>query len=213
MTGIDLNTIFRIEQGLQMPEIHECSRIAQAFGMSFDNLIKELLNGNYKRIKIGNVLTTDLSNTYPYNLVNAVYGKSVPILKVNLQRVFDSIDSLDEPQRMVIQMHYADGLSIKEIAERMTITERDVCRLEFEAFQALHRQNVEDMPISDLHLSKRAYNCLKRAGINVIGELTALSIVDLMMIRNMGERSVSEIQEKLEEYGLSLKMIEVVGKI
>jgi len=61
------------------------------------------------------------------------------------------------------------------------------------------------MPIEDLDLSVRSYNCLKREGINTVSELVALSEMQLMNIRNFGQKSVDEVKDKLVELGLSLK--------
>ncbi|MCL2515306.1 MAG: DNA-directed RNA polymerase subunit alpha, partial [Microbacteriaceae bacterium] len=61
------------------------------------------------------------------------------------------------------------------------------------------------MPIEDLDLSVRSYNCLKREGINTVSELVSLSETQLMNIRNFGQKSVDEVKEKLTEMGLSLK--------
>ncbi len=61
------------------------------------------------------------------------------------------------------------------------------------------------IPIEDLDLSVRSYNCLKREGINTVSELLALSEAQLMNIRNFGQKSVFEVRDKLTEMGLSLK--------
>jgi DNA-directed RNA polymerase subunit alpha len=61
------------------------------------------------------------------------------------------------------------------------------------------------IPIEDLDLSVRSYNCLKREGINTVSELVALSENQLMNIRNFGQKSVFEVRDKLIEMGLSLK--------
>ena len=61
------------------------------------------------------------------------------------------------------------------------------------------------MPIEDLDLSVRSYNCLKREGINTVSELVALSETQLMNIRNFGQKSVDEVRDKLTSLGLSLK--------
>ncbi|WP_147103037.1 DNA-directed RNA polymerase subunit alpha [Nesterenkonia populi] len=61
------------------------------------------------------------------------------------------------------------------------------------------------LPIEDLELTVRSYNCLKREGIHSIGELTARSEADLMDIRNFGAKSIDEVKEKLVEYNLQLK--------
>lgn len=61
------------------------------------------------------------------------------------------------------------------------------------------------IPVEDLDLSVRSYNCLKREGINTVSELVALSEAQLMNIRNFGQKSVVEVREKLNEMGLALK--------
>ena len=65
--------------------------------------------------------------------------------------------------------------------------------------------NELQIPIEDLDLSVRSYNCLKREGINTVSELVALSEHQLMNIRNFGQKSVDEVFDKLKEMGLSLK--------
>ena len=58
--------------------------------------------------------------------------------------------------------------------------------------------------IEDLDFSVRTYNCLKRAGINSIGDLVARTEEDMMKVRNLGKKSLEEVIQKLEELGLSL---------
>ncbi|MDR0417756.1 MAG: DNA-directed RNA polymerase subunit alpha [Propionibacteriaceae bacterium] len=61
------------------------------------------------------------------------------------------------------------------------------------------------LPIEDLHLTVRSYNCLKREGIHTVSELVSRSEQDLMDIRNFGQKSIDEVTQKLGEFGLSLK--------
>jgi DNA-directed RNA polymerase subunit alpha len=60
-------------------------------------------------------------------------------------------------------------------------------------------------PIEDLNFSVRSYNCLKREGINTVGDLVQRSEQELMDIRNFGQKSIDEVKGKLEELGLHLK--------
>ncbi|MDY5982159.1 MAG: DNA-directed RNA polymerase subunit alpha [Anaeroplasma sp.] len=62
-----------------------------------------------------------------------------------------------------------------------------------------------DMTIDELDLTVRSYNCLKRAGINTVGELTEKSEEDMIKVRNLGRKSLKEIKEKLETLGLGFK--------
>ena len=63
---------------------------------------------------------------------------------------------------------------------------------------------VMEMTIEDLDLSVRSYNCLKRAKINNVADLTLKSEDDMMRVRNLGRKSLEEVKKKLEELGLSL---------
>lgn len=62
-----------------------------------------------------------------------------------------------------------------------------------------------DDPVEKLELSVRSLNCLKREGINTVGDLLNYSIEELMDIRNFGEKSVDEVREKIEAMGLNLR--------
>lgn len=65
--------------------------------------------------------------------------------------------------------------------------------------------NAPDARIEELDFSVRTYNCLKKANILTVGELTQISEVDLMNIRNFGRKSLTEVKEKLSGMGLRLK--------
>ncbi|TCP68828.1 DNA-directed RNA polymerase subunit alpha [Baia soyae] len=67
------------------------------------------------------------------------------------------------------------------------------------------KEKVMEMTIEELDLSVRSYNCLKRAGINSVQELTQKSEEDMMKVRNLGRKSLEEVQEKLAELGLGLR--------
>ncbi|NPV54039.1 MAG: DNA-directed RNA polymerase subunit alpha [Firmicutes bacterium] len=62
-----------------------------------------------------------------------------------------------------------------------------------------------EMTIEELDLSVRSYNCLKRAGINTVEELTKRTEEDMMKVRNLGKKSLEEVKAKLANLGLSLK--------
>ena len=65
-----------------------------------------------------------------------------------------------------------------------------------------------EMPIEELELSVRSYNCLKRAGINTVDELTQKTQDEMMKVRNLGKKSLEEVDNKLDELGLALKKSE-----
>ncbi len=70
------------------------------------------------------------------------------------------------------------------------------------------KEKVLEMTIEELDLSVRSFNCLKRAGINTVEELTQRTEEDMMKVRNLGKKSLEEVQQKLEALGLGLKMSE-----
>ena len=65
-------------------------------------------------------------------------------------------------------------------------------------------EKVLEMSIDELELSVRSYNCLKRAGINTVEELTNKTSEDMMKVRNLGRKSLDEVLAKLKELGLQL---------
>ena len=67
------------------------------------------------------------------------------------------------------------------------------------------KEKILEMNIEDLDLSVRSYNCLKRAGINTVEELVQRDEDEMMKVRNLGRKSLEEVQQKLSALGLSLR--------
>ena len=67
------------------------------------------------------------------------------------------------------------------------------------------KDKVLEMTIEELDLSVRAYNCLKRAGINSVAELVQKNQEDMMKVRNLGRKSLEEVEQKLSALGLGLR--------
>ena len=67
------------------------------------------------------------------------------------------------------------------------------------------KDKINDMPIEELELSVRSYNCLKRAGIGTVKELCNKTSDDMMKVRNLGRKSLEEVLQKLSDLGLSLR--------
>ena len=64
------------------------------------------------------------------------------------------------------------------------------------------------MNIDDMDLSVRSYNCLKRANIQTVGDLTRKTEEDMLKVRNLGRKSLDEVIARLEAFGLGLKVKE-----
>ncbi len=88
-------------------------------------------------------------------------------------------------------INLTDEISNVEIIEEEVVEEED---------------EVYDMTIEELDFSVRSYNCLKRAGVNTVGDLLSKSEDGLMNIRNLGKKSLKEIKQKLIEFRLNLKI-------
>lgn len=102
-------------------------------------------------------------------------------------------DALSNSANILIEqiMPFVNYSRVSQIAE------------EKEALRAAISDDVYNMPVEQLNLSVRAMNCLRRSGINTVGELISTDINDLMSLRNFGHKSKQEIDEKLEALGLS----------
>ena len=96
----------------------------------------------------------------------------------------------------IMQEHLNLFVELNDSAEEMEIM------VEKEENQ---KEKALEMTIEELELSVRSFNCLKRASINTVEELTHKTEEDMMKVRNLGKKSLDEVKNKLEELGLSLK--------
>ena len=107
-----------------------------------------------------------------------------------------------------VQPDEAISLAAKILTEHLTLfvglTEQ-VTTIAFTDQEDDKKEKVLEMTIEELDLSVRAYNCLKRAGINTISELVQRNQEDMMKVRNLGRKSLEEVEQKLEALGLSLR--------
>jgi len=68
------------------------------------------------------------------------------------------------------------------------------------------KEKILEITIEELDLSVRSYNCLKRAGINTVEELVMKNEDEMMKVRNLGRKSLEEVQQKLQALGLGLRI-------
>lgn len=140
-----------------------------------------------------------------------------PVSRVNYQvehtRVgkrndFDKL-TLDVWTNGSIDPREAISLAAKVLTEHLTIfveltDEAKNAEMMVEKEETRKEKKLE-MTIEELDLSVRSYNCLKRAGINTVQELTDKTESDMMKVRNLGRKSLEEVKVKLENLGLSLR--------
>ena len=81
----------------------------------------------------------------------------------------------------------------------------NVVRVDYNEPENDSKEKILEMTIEELDLSVRAFNCLKRAGINTVAELVQRNQEDMMKVRNLGKKSLEEVEQKLVALGLALK--------
>jgi DNA-directed RNA polymerase subunit alpha len=158
-----------------------------------------------------NKTDTDPIGTIP---VDSIF---TPIPKVNYQVEHTRVGQMTDYDKLVLEVwsngsirpDEAISLAAKVLSEHLmlfielTETAEDVeIMVEKEEDE---KDKVLEMTIEELDLSVRAYNCLKRAGINNVGELIQKTEEDMLKVRNLGKKSLEEVQTKLASLGLSLK--------
>ncbi len=110
----------------------------------------------------------------------------------------------DEAVSLAAKVLSAHLESFIQLSERAASTEVIVEPVSNEKGKTL------EMSIEELELSVRSFNCLKRAGINTVGELVNKTPDDMMKVRNLGRKSLEEVHAKLKELGLSLRQGEEI---
>ena len=103
----------------------------------------------------------------------------------------------------------ATGLAAQILNDHLTLfvnlTESVVPGVDFNVPEDNNKDKILEMTIEELDLSVRAYNCLKRAGINTVAELVQRNQEDMMKVRNLGKKSLEEVEQKLIALGLALR--------
>ena len=107
-----------------------------------------------------------------------------------------------------VQPDEAVSLSAKILTEHLSLfvsLTDQVMPISFTDQDDDKKEKVLEMTIEELDLSVRAYNCLKRAGINTVSELVQRNQEDMMKVRNLGRKSLEEVEQKLEALNLALR--------
>lgn len=145
--------------------------------------------------------------------VDSIY---TPIRKVNYVIENTRIGQVTDYDKLTLEVwtngtvkpDEATSMAAKILADHLmlfiNLTE-DPIQLDFNEPEDNKMEKVQEMTIEELDLSVRAYNCLKRANINTVAELIQKSEEDMMKVRNMGKKSLEEVQQKLATYGLGLR--------
>ena len=189
------------------PDLHICT-------VDDDSIFDmEILVGR-GRGYVPNVINKERINTLDYIAIDSLYS---PVVRVNYSvestRVGQNID-LD---KLILEVRTNGAISAREIVALAGKIVYEHINLFTEMSDAFSDLNVliskdEDMttrvlalPIEDMDFSVRSYNCLKRANINTVEDLVNKSKADMLKVRNLGLKSIEEVVQKLETYGLSLR--------
>ena len=134
-----------------------------------------------------------------FNVESTRVGQSVNFDKLTLEVDTNGTTSAREIVSLagkIIMEHV--GLFV-DLCAQMANTDILVSREEDKQVKLL------ELPIEEMDLSVRSYNCLKRAGINTVDDLIKKSRSDMLKVKNLGIKSIDEVIAKLESYGLSLR--------
>lgn len=157
-------------------------------------------------------------NKYPNMPIGVIPIDSIftPIRKVNYTVTDTRVGQITDYDKLCLEV-WTDGsvqpdeaisLAAKILTEHLSLfvslTEQ-VTTIAFTDQEDDKKEKVLEMTIEELDLSVRAYNCLKRAGINTISELVQRNQEDMMKVRNLGRKSLEEVEQKLEALSLSLR--------
>ncbi len=143
-----------------------------------------------------------------------------PIYKVNYNVENTRVGQQTDYDRLILEVwsngtitpEEAVSLAARSLIDRFRLFVGLTDRMEEELVlpdkKTDERSRILDMPIEELELSVRSYNCLKRAAINTVEDLTQRTEEDMIKVRNLGKKSLEEVDAKLAELGLSLKKLE-----
>ncbi|HJF78903.1 MAG TPA: DNA-directed RNA polymerase subunit alpha [Enterococcus cecorum] len=146
--------------------------------------------------------------------VDSIY---TPVRRVNYQVENTRVGRRDDFDKLTMEI-WTDGsiepLDAMSLAAKILTEHLDIfVNLTDEARRAeimvekeeTQKEKMLEMTIEELDLSVRSYNCLKRAGINTVQELTNKSEPEMIKVRNLGRKSLEEVKNKLHDLGLGLR--------
>lgn len=149
-----------------------------------------------------------------YIPIDAIY---TPVLRVNYMVESTRVEQSIDFDKLTLEVTTDGTTSAKEITSLAAKIMNDHIKLFVDLVENMDEQailvepqadnkiKVLEMPIEDLDLSVRSYNCLKRAGIHTVEDLTKRTEDDMLKVRNLGKKSLEEVINKLADLGLGLK--------
>ncbi|MBQ3791138.1 MAG: DNA-directed RNA polymerase subunit alpha [Lachnospiraceae bacterium] len=151
--------------------------------------------------------------------VDSIY---TPVERVNITVENTRVGQVTDYDKLTLDVHTngtldpdeAVSLAAKVLSEHLSlfIDLSENAKSQTVMAEPVHNEKdrVLEMSIEELELSVRSFNCLKRAGINTVEELTNKTSDDMMKVRNLGRKSLEEVLGKLKDLGLSLRSSEEI---
>ncbi len=149
-----------------------------------------------------------------YIAVDSIF---TPVKSVNYSVSATRVGQSMDYDKLIVEVQTNGTMSAREIISLSAKVVLDHVKMFVDLIDSMsdleilvsHEENkqvkVLEMAIEDMDLSVRSYNCLKRANINTIEDLTKKSKDDMLKVRNLGLKSLEEVIQKLESYGLGLR--------
>ena len=159
-------------------------------------------------------LNKGFSDEVDYIAIDSLF---TPVKRVNFEVQSSRVGRSLDYDKLVLDVQTRGTVSAKEVVALSAKLMNDYATMFIELVEGMDGMNIlvarkEDertklfeKPIEEMELSVRSYNCLKRAGIDTVGDLAKKTKGEMMKVRNMGAKSMEEVIAKLESYGIVLE--------
>lgn len=159
-------------------------------------------------------LNKDFSDEVDYIAIDSLF---TPVKRVSYEVQSSRVGRSLDYDKLVLDVQTRGTVSAKEVVALSAKLLNDYATMFVELVDGMDGMNIlvarkEDertklfeKPIEEMELSVRSYNCLKRAGIDTVGDLAKKTRGEMMKVRNMGAKSMEEVINKLEAYGIILE--------
>ena len=159
-------------------------------------------------------LNKDFTNDVDFIAIDSLF---TPIKRVNFEVQSSRVGQNMDFDKLVLDVETRGTVSAKEVVALSAKLLNDYISMFVELVEGMancdilvarkedERTKLLEKPIEEMELSVRSYNCLKRAGIETIGDLAKKTKADMLKVRNMGAKSLEEVLQKMEAYGIILE--------
>ncbi|OQY41644.1 MAG: DNA-directed RNA polymerase subunit alpha [Fusobacteriia bacterium 4572_74] len=141
-----------------------------------------------------------------YSIEDTMVGRQTDFDKLTLNVATDGSVEIRDAISYAVELLSFHFNPFLEIGDRMdSLRDQDEEELNDEPATAVVENNVAGTKIEELDLTVRSFNCLKKAGIEDVGQLSEMGLTELLKIKNLGRKSLDEILDKMRELGFDLQ--------